>query len=478
MTVTIKFRRGTTAEWEAENPILEPGEPGYESTTGFLKIGDGATAWSDLDYLNNDDLEMVSHPEVFTALLRFEDNEMVVSNGQFVFDSFPFNAGATINLHYPDSDPVNGFYRNSEADTTLFTFMDDEFQPYRVENIGKLVSVLAVPSATNPPLLYKIFTQDGVAIYDIPSTVVIEEIEGLIQDSETATNETIDIVKNDLENVEYNSLSGAVEMTAFLAHSLANPHTGKYAKVGISGELNNTWIGSFIHTNGSLGEFTNGIDIRALIRPVDYGAKVYTDEDNRSWAEIFTQTNDGSGNYDRVELAILWINGTPYLFFEWIQFGEVQEWSREPGFNIEVAGPHALSPNTSQLTSAGVIPGVWQRFRVYLWFENGNGNGEVVFQVESNNLWDTKTSDGKKWRTLLYYEMPEAASLCVNPAYPPIIGHNGEGRNDIAEVEVFELNGAQRLGFYAANATNATTVPDSIHDDDWTATNQAVIITP
>jgi hypothetical protein len=54
----IVFRRGTTAQWLAVNPILSAGEPGYESTTGGLKVGDGESTWTELDYtiLSTDEL--------------------------------------------------------------------------------------------------------------------------------------------------------------------------------------------------------------------------------------------------------------------------------------------------------------------------------------------------------------------------------------------------------------------------------------
>ena len=47
---TIKFRRGTAAAWTAANPTLAIGEPGYETDTGLMKVGDGTTAWVSLDY--------------------------------------------------------------------------------------------------------------------------------------------------------------------------------------------------------------------------------------------------------------------------------------------------------------------------------------------------------------------------------------------------------------------------------------------
>jgi len=50
MAYRIQFRRDSSANWSSNNPILLQGEFGYETDTGFAKIGDGSTAWSSLDY--------------------------------------------------------------------------------------------------------------------------------------------------------------------------------------------------------------------------------------------------------------------------------------------------------------------------------------------------------------------------------------------------------------------------------------------
>lgn len=47
---TIQFRRSTAAQATADNVVLNVGEPGYETDTGKLKIGDGSTAWNSLQY--------------------------------------------------------------------------------------------------------------------------------------------------------------------------------------------------------------------------------------------------------------------------------------------------------------------------------------------------------------------------------------------------------------------------------------------
>lgn len=50
MGARIQLRRGTAAFWISENPVLHSGEPGYETDTKKLKIGDGNTPWRELAY--------------------------------------------------------------------------------------------------------------------------------------------------------------------------------------------------------------------------------------------------------------------------------------------------------------------------------------------------------------------------------------------------------------------------------------------
>ena len=47
----FQLRGGTAADWTAANPVLASREPGAETDTGKLKIGDGSTAWSSLPYV-------------------------------------------------------------------------------------------------------------------------------------------------------------------------------------------------------------------------------------------------------------------------------------------------------------------------------------------------------------------------------------------------------------------------------------------
>lgn len=46
----IRLRKGSAAQWASQNPVLNAGEPGFESDTAKLKIGDGVTTWNSLSY--------------------------------------------------------------------------------------------------------------------------------------------------------------------------------------------------------------------------------------------------------------------------------------------------------------------------------------------------------------------------------------------------------------------------------------------
>lgn len=50
MATKIQVRRDTAANWTSVNPTLSDGELGYETNTGYMKIGNGSTQWSSLSY--------------------------------------------------------------------------------------------------------------------------------------------------------------------------------------------------------------------------------------------------------------------------------------------------------------------------------------------------------------------------------------------------------------------------------------------
>ena len=81
MSVTIKLRRGTSLEWTNSSPnvVLSLGEPGFETDTHKLKIGDGTTAWNSLDYVS-DGFSGVGGPLDYTYEEDGDINSFVANN--------------------------------------------------------------------------------------------------------------------------------------------------------------------------------------------------------------------------------------------------------------------------------------------------------------------------------------------------------------------------------------------------------------
>lgn len=51
ITARLSFRKGSTADWAANDPILQDAEPAWDNTLRALKIGDGVRGWSEMDYI-------------------------------------------------------------------------------------------------------------------------------------------------------------------------------------------------------------------------------------------------------------------------------------------------------------------------------------------------------------------------------------------------------------------------------------------
>lgn len=92
-TTLIEFRRGTASAWSSANPTLAAGEPGYETDTGKLKIGDGATAWNSLAYFSPGGGGGVSSLDSITGAVT-----LVAGSGTIISDNSPSAGDITIGV--------------------------------------------------------------------------------------------------------------------------------------------------------------------------------------------------------------------------------------------------------------------------------------------------------------------------------------------------------------------------------------------
>jgi hypothetical protein len=92
--IEIKSRRGLSSAWASVNPILAEGEPGFETNTYKLKIGDGTTPWNDLRYFTFDGGDLDNTGVASALLLNFDGGGGLMSpisamNGNSIIDSSP-----------------------------------------------------------------------------------------------------------------------------------------------------------------------------------------------------------------------------------------------------------------------------------------------------------------------------------------------------------------------------------------------------
>jgi hypothetical protein len=128
MASTIKLRRGTASEWTSADPTLSVGEFGYETDTSKLKIGDGSTAWTSLDYFIDstattalNDLTDVTASGATTGqiLVAQSDNTFAFEDTQYFDGAYSSLTGAPTNVSSftNDSGYLTG-YTVTQSDVT------------------------------------------------------------------------------------------------------------------------------------------------------------------------------------------------------------------------------------------------------------------------------------------------------------------------------------------------------------------------
>lgn len=126
---TIVIRNNTAAGATSSNPTLAEGEPGFETDTGRLKIGDGSTAWNSLAYIEeNMDLgywtrraesqvlsdysDTVSVSEKNKSLLKFGRNESLGTSQAMVWAYGPDQAKEVL----PTTNAITHFSSSDSGD--------------------------------------------------------------------------------------------------------------------------------------------------------------------------------------------------------------------------------------------------------------------------------------------------------------------------------------------------------------------------
>ena len=140
MTQKIQIRRDTTSQWNNQDPILNPGEFGFDLTSKQLKIGDGITTWNNT---NN----IIQDGDRHYKTLDLGSNEVKItlnaSNGQVSATKFVGDGSELTNIPAP-----------SIPNTYLKT--DDNIS--RLTNDASYITAAALPSV---PTKTSDLTNDG-----------------------------------------------------------------------------------------------------------------------------------------------------------------------------------------------------------------------------------------------------------------------------------------------------------------------------
>ena len=179
----IVLRRDIAANWTSADPVLNQGEPGLETDTNKLKIGDGATAWSALPYFTaaaGASIDVLSDVDITTA---------APSTGDLL-----------------EWDGANFVPVTPAVDTDYIE------KQYRYEG------ALAVNTGT-------------VRLY-MPSNIAQYAVNGHVGTASTSGNVTVDILKNGTTDASLTILQGATTGTVSSTTSFV---AGDYITIDITG---------------------------------------------------------------------------------------------------------------------------------------------------------------------------------------------------------------------------------------------------
>lgn len=80
----MQQRYDTAANWASVNPVLLPGEFGFESDTLKFKLGDGTTAWNSLNYIEINPSSIEVNGDVdFNGATPVDGRSLVFNNGEW-----------------------------------------------------------------------------------------------------------------------------------------------------------------------------------------------------------------------------------------------------------------------------------------------------------------------------------------------------------------------------------------------------------
>ena len=149
MATRIQVRRGSTSDWNTADPILNEGEFGYNTTLSQIKIGDGESAWSELDYLVSDgtlDTSLGSYipdteKSAIDGVAELDGSRNILAPAGIVFEGTANDHETTLSVTDPTADRTITFPDVTGTVITTGNLSD-------ITNIGVFTSTIVMEGST------------------------------------------------------------------------------------------------------------------------------------------------------------------------------------------------------------------------------------------------------------------------------------------------------------------------------------------
>ena len=192
---TFRLKRGDASVWATKNPVLDPGEPGFEIDTGKLKIGNGETEWINLPYINTTNGESTPTPgEDESAGVFYFDVELI----QDEQDEDKFEANITESIKnivsaYNEGKQIFAKcqYGNNSDFTTISLFSCEAIGKHGSEIAAFLFSGREPNTGGQATLIIQSENQNTTTQFNVAQFVTeknVEELEDSINALQTTLN--------------------------------------------------------------------------------------------------------------------------------------------------------------------------------------------------------------------------------------------------------------------------------------------------
>ena len=103
----IQTRRDTEANWNANDPVLALGEQGYDTTNNKIKVGDGVTEWTGLDYVEGSGSGFSGSYDDLTSKPTIGDGKITLVQAGETVGEFTVNQEGDQTITLSEAPPVD-----------------------------------------------------------------------------------------------------------------------------------------------------------------------------------------------------------------------------------------------------------------------------------------------------------------------------------------------------------------------------------